>query len=187
MERCAAPRPAQKPAPRTQAGPHTFGRRDKHEDTWPNPPTPPDLRSPALGPQAASPRSLWVTVTLSPAAAISSLRASSSLGVTSSLWATSSPRAERGCTFFFTRGLRAPAAAPLVDPACPPAALRIDDRQGGGPRSAGGTDWRGSRPDRGARRRGSSRSRSPRDLRAPPRSARPALVGNPAVGAERGA
>ena len=77
---------------------------------------------------------LWVPVTRSPAAAFSSLRA------------------ERGRAFLFTRGLRAQAAASLVDAARPPVPLRTADRwEGGGPRSAGGTDWRSSGPGQGAR------------------------------------
>ena len=65
----------------------------------------------------------------------------------SSAAAVSSLRAERGRAFFYTRGLRPQAAAPLVDPACPLVALRTADRwEGGGPASAGGTDWGRSRP-----------------------------------------
>lgn len=107
-------------------------------------------------------------------AAASSLRAVSSLHDEAS-----SLRAERGRTFFFTRGRRAPAGAPLPEArtflAAAPwgAGSRAEGR---GPRWGDGSDGRGSRPGREwSRRRWPCSCRSPLRFRPAPRSARPAL------------
>lgn len=136
--------PATRESVLTQDLHNSGSHRHKQEPTLPNTRT--NTRTHASAGHAAKPtdpaglsqprtehpgrlRLLWVTVTLSPVAAISSLQVASPLGATSLLGAASPLRATRGRTFFFTRGRRAPAAAPLVDPACLLATLRFADRE----------------------------------------------------------